>query len=251
MPYTVNQLAKLSGISTRTLRYYDEIGLLKPAYYGDNNYRYYEEAELLLLQQILFYRELGFPLDEIQKVLSSQDFDKIKALQSHKELLQKDLGRMTNLIKTIDKTISHLEGKTMIKLEEIFDGFTDEKQKIYEDYLIEKGVTPKMMEKMKHKVKNWSKEKWLANKKEADELYQNLVDALTNKLSPESEAVQQLIHQHYEMTKQFWTPTKETYIGLSELYQSHPDFVAFYDAIHPDLLNFLMAAMKIYAENSL
>ena len=89
MSYTVNRLAKLSGVSSRTLRFYDEIGLLKPAFYGDNQYRYYEEEQLLMLQQILFFRELGFPLSDIQRILSSNDFDKIESLKLHKSMLQK------------------------------------------------------------------------------------------------------------------------------------------------------------------
>ena len=82
MVYTIKQLADLSGVSTRTLRHYDAIGLLKPAYYGDNSYRYYDKAQLLLLQQILFFRDTGLKLESIQKiikelliiVLSSLDF---------------------------------------------------------------------------------------------------------------------------------------------------------------------------------
>ena len=70
MKYTVNKLAKISGVSSRTLRFYDEIDLLKPAFYGDNQYRYYEEEQLLMLQQILFFRELGFPLNDIQRIIS-------------------------------------------------------------------------------------------------------------------------------------------------------------------------------------
>src|SRR5947207_8768482 len=132
MPYTINKLAKLSGVSVRTLHYYDEIGLLKPAYYGNNNYRYYEEEQFLLLQQILFYRELGFQLINIQKILSDKSFNIIEALVSHKNILQTDLDRIQKLIKTIDKTIAHLRGKTTMKLEEIFHGFSDEKQKLYE-----------------------------------------------------------------------------------------------------------------------
>src|SRR5688572_8348987 len=133
MAYTVNKLAKLSGISVRTLHFYDETGLLKPAYYGDNNYRYYEEEQLLMLQQILFYRELGMPLSEIQRIISSDDFNKIDALQSHKTILEQGLNRSQQMIKTIDKTISHLRGKEKMKLEEIFHGFNDEKQKLYEN----------------------------------------------------------------------------------------------------------------------
>ena len=108
MAYTINQLAKLSGVSTRTLRFYDEIGLLAPAFYGENHYRYYKEEQLLMLQQILFFRELGFPLNDIQRILSSDDFDKIESLKAHKSMLQSSLDRTATLIKTIDKTISHL-----------------------------------------------------------------------------------------------------------------------------------------------
>src|SRR3990167_11052656 len=110
MPYTVKKLAGISGVSPRALRFYDEIGLLKPAYYGDNQYRYYEEEQLLMLQQILFFRELGFPLTEIQEIFSSHDFDKIDALNAHKSILQSNLERTKTLIKTIDKNISHFRG---------------------------------------------------------------------------------------------------------------------------------------------
>ncbi|MES2217616.1 MAG: MerR family transcriptional regulator [Pseudomonadota bacterium] len=123
MSYTVKKLAKLSGISIRTLRFYDAIGLLKPAYYGDNNYRYYEEEQILMLQQILFYRELGFPLNDIKRIVSSDDFNKIDALISHKQILAQSLDRTEKLIKTIDQTIAHLRGKITMRDEELFAGF--------------------------------------------------------------------------------------------------------------------------------
>jgi DNA-binding transcriptional MerR regulator len=123
MVYTVKKLAKISGVSIRTLRYYDEIEILKPAYYGDNNYRYYEEEQLLMLQQILFYRELGFPLNDIQRIISSDDFNKINALISHKRALVKSLDRTKELIETINQTILHLRGKTTMRNEELFNGF--------------------------------------------------------------------------------------------------------------------------------
>src|SRR3990167_11157036 len=98
MAYTVKKIAKISGISIRTLRFYDEIGLLKPAYYGDNNYRYYEDEQLLMLQQILFYRELNFPLNDIQRIISNDDFNKIDSLISHKQVLAQNLDRTKKLI---------------------------------------------------------------------------------------------------------------------------------------------------------
>lgn len=123
MSYTVKKLAKLSGISVRTLRFYDTIGLLKPAYYGDNNYRYYEEEQILMLQQILFYRELNFSLNDIQRIISSDDFNKIDALISHKQILTQSLERTRQLIKTIDQTIAHLRGKITMRDEELFASF--------------------------------------------------------------------------------------------------------------------------------
>ena len=123
MSYTVKKLAKLSGISIRTLRFYDTIGLLKPAYYGDNNYRYYEEEQIMLLQQILFYRELNFSLNDIQKIVSGDDFNKINALMSHKQVLTQNLDRTKQLINTIDQTIAYLRGKITMRDEELFFGF--------------------------------------------------------------------------------------------------------------------------------
>src|SRR5215204_7006340 len=98
MAYTVKQVARMSGVSVRTLHFYDEVGLLKPAYVGANGYRFYEEAQLLTLQQILFYRELGFELKQIKRILGRSDFDKVAALQSHRKLLQKSLAQTRTLI---------------------------------------------------------------------------------------------------------------------------------------------------------
>src|ERR1044071_4571502 len=117
MAFTVKQVARMSGVSVRTLRFYDETGLLKPAYHGTNGYRYYEEPQLLMLQQILFYRELGFELKQIKRVLGRRDFEKSAALQSHRKVLEKKLGHTRTLIETIDKTIEHLKGKKKMKSE--------------------------------------------------------------------------------------------------------------------------------------
>lgn len=124
MAYTVKQVAAMSGVSVRTLHFYDEAGLLKPAYHGANGYRFYEEAQLLTLQQILFYRELGFELKQIKEILGRADFEKVAALQSHRETLQKNLARARTLLDTIEKTIRHLKGAKKMKDEEMFAGFS-------------------------------------------------------------------------------------------------------------------------------
>ena len=124
MAYTVKHVAAMSGVSVRTLHFYDEAGLLKPAYHGTNGYRFYEESQLLILQQILFYRELGFELKQIKEILGRADFEKVAALQSHREVLQNSLARTRTLIETIEKTIQHLKGTRKMKNEEMFAGFS-------------------------------------------------------------------------------------------------------------------------------
>lgn len=124
MGYTVKQVAAMSGISVRALHFYDEAGLLKPAYHGANGYRYYEEPQLLRLQQILFYRELGFELKRIKRIIGRRDFEKVAALESHRKVLEQNVTRTRRLIETIDKTIEHLKGARKMKSEEMFAGFS-------------------------------------------------------------------------------------------------------------------------------
>src|SRR5215467_2935648 len=117
MVYTVKKLAALSGVSVRTLHFYDEAGLLKPAYVGANGYRFYEEPQLLTLQQILFYRELGFELRQIKQILTRPNFRRAAALKSHRKILQEKLVHTQELIETVDKTLQHLKGKRKMKTE--------------------------------------------------------------------------------------------------------------------------------------
>ncbi|HSW93652.1 MAG TPA: MerR family transcriptional regulator [Gammaproteobacteria bacterium] len=251
MAYTVNKLAKLSGVSARTLRFYDEIGLLKPAYVGDNDYRYYEEEQLLMLQQILFYRELDFPLAEIQRIMSSDHFDKIEALESHKCILMKELDRTSQMIRTIDKTISHLRGKEKMKNEELYYGFDSEKQKKHEKYLVEKGiVTQQFINESNAKIKDWSDEQKRSFITDMEGIITDLIVEMEKKSQPDDESVQALMRKHYTWLELTWTPNRESYIGLSELYQT-PEFRKFYDDRHPELLDFFVKAMKIFAEREL
>lgn len=251
MSYTVNKLAKLSGVSVRTLHFYDEIGLLKPAFYGDNNYRYYDEAQLLMLQQILFFRELGFPLKDIQRIISSPDFNKVATLESHRKVLTKNFDQMKKLIETVDKTILHLRGNVKMKDKELYYGFDSEIQKAHEKALVEKGVvTQEFLNECNKKIKHWSDKEKNAFIQEGEAITNTLVEAIGDGLSPDDAKVQNLMRQHYQWLERSWTPTKNTYIGLTDLYQT-PEFRVFFDRRHPDALKFIIAAMKIFAEKEL
>src|SRR5262245_63212196 len=98
MAYTVKELAQLSGVSVRTLHFYDEIGLLKPARVGQNQYRYYEEEQLLALQQVLFFRELGFELRKVRSIVEQPGFNRVEALKDHRLVLLKERSRMGVLV---------------------------------------------------------------------------------------------------------------------------------------------------------
>ncbi len=129
MRYTVKQLADLAGVTNRTLHYYDEIGLLHPAMYGENGYRYYGEEAVFRLQQILFFRELDLSLEQIKAILDNPDFNLLNALQGHKRALQERVERMNRLIDTVDLTILHIRGEIELSPRDFYSGFDEEQQK--------------------------------------------------------------------------------------------------------------------------
>lgn len=252
MAYTVAKLAKVSGVSVRTLHFYDEIGLLKPSYYGPNGYRYYEEAQLLDLQQILFFRELGFELKQVQKVLKRSEFDKIVALSSHRQVLKKNLERTRKLIKTIDQTIEHLKGRKKMKEHEFYHGFSKEQQEEYEKQIIERfgDKVKETFAECERNTGKWSKADWERTKKEFDHICKELAKLMENRLKPNSESVQKMIRSHYEWLKKFWTPNKETYPAHGLLILES-DLRKPYEAYHPKLPEYLAEAINTFAKKEL
>ncbi len=255
MAYTVTRLAKISGVSIRTLHWYDEIGLLKPAYHGSNGYRYYEEEQLLLLQQILFFRELGFELKQIEAILKRSDFNKIVALSAHRKVLEKNVERTKKLIKTIDKTIEHLKGVKKMKESEIYLGFNKEKQNEYQKYLINRfgEDANSSMEETLVNFKNLSKEDFEKSKEEWNNICKDLAKQLKKQASADSSEVQKIIRRHYEWLTGYWTPDRSSYINLGEQYIGFEWKEAFEanDSNHPQLARFLAEGIKIYAEKEL
>jgi len=248
MAYTVKELAKLSGVTTRTLHYYDEINLLKPAYHSENGYRYYEKEQLLRLQQIMFYRELDLPLAIIQEILSNSSFNLISALTSHKQNLSKQAERLQGLMNTIDQTIKHIKGEKQMSDEQLFNGFDEEKQRQYEEEIKGK-YGEKLLYESKQRTKNWNKDNYATVQKQYDDIHRNLVKVMDH--GHDSSEVQSIIQKHFEVINQFYTPTKEMYKGLGQMYIEHPDFRKLYDSHHPELANFMVKAMAYYADKNL
>lgn len=252
MSYTVQQLAKLSGVSVRTLHWYDKKGLLNPVHRGDNGYRYYQEQQLLTLQQILFFKELGFNLNDIQKLLQQKDFDHVNALAAHKQHLLKEIKRKQHLITTIDNTIQHLRGKYKMQNKELYYGFNSEKQKQYENYMVENyNYDEARMLQSKQRTAKWDKKKQEQIKLDSDAIYKELAGAIEQNLSPTCDQVQAIIARHCQLINQFYDVTADVYVGLTQTYKDNSDFAKFFDHYHPEMIDYIGEAMRYYAKHNL
>ncbi len=244
--YTVKQLSTLAGVSARTLHFYDQIGLLKPESVGANGYRYYGERSLLSLQQILFYRELGFSLDEIRTILGRPDFDVKAALESHRKSLQGRVERLNRLIRTVDDTLLHLKGKKEMSQKQLFEAFSDEEQEKYAKEA-EQMYDPAIVRASNKKWKAYTAEEKRRIGEEGNAVYTDLLAAMPKGAdSPEVQACVARWHRHLEY---FWSPNDDQLLGLADLYNQDPRFKANYDRIDPRRAGFLREAVKVYMKN--
>jgi len=244
---TVKQLSKLAGVTPRTLHHYDAIGLLKPSRVGDNGYRYYGEDALLRLQQILFYRELDIPLDDIKKIIGRRDFDVLGALQSHKDALNKQVARLNRLINTVDNTINHLKGKNIMSEKAYFEGFTEEQQEIYALEAVQM-YDPETVRASNRKWKAYSAAKKEAVMAEGKAIYVDMIAAMPKGAdSPEVQAIIERWRKHMDY---FWTPKLDQLLALANGYNDDPRFKANFDKISPGLAEFMREAVKVYIANN-
>ena len=247
--YTVAQLARLAGVTIRTLHHYDEIGLLRPATHSNSGYRLYGRGELLKLQQILFFKELDLPLDEIKRSLSSKNFDPVSSLKSHREKLIERSRRLQSLLETIDKTILHY----------------DREQNMLSDADIYEGFSPKQIDE----IKTESRERWGKDRVEAAErkmkgltkaevqemkaaneaLCVQLAASMTK--DPADPAVQLLVAKHHAGIEFHYKAGAEIYRGLGRMYVEDPRFTAYYEKYATGLAAWLCKAMEVYADKNL
>jgi len=252
--YSVKQLAKLAGVTPKTLHVYDRIGLLKPAERTYSRYRLYGERELLRLQQILFYKELDFPLREIISILDDPNFNLIQALEGHKKMLNAKMLRIKTLMNTIENTIRSLKNKTMLNLEELYDGLSKEEAANYRNEAIDNYGEEVVMHAEKHltSLSKTEMQKLVARQKELGKaLY------LVKGLAPNHEKVQELVHQHYINTRLLWGTHQaadkqaDAYRGLGQFYLTDERFTSGHGVPDPDFGVFISEAMSFYALKNL
>lgn len=251
--YTVQQLATLSDVSVRTLHHYDQIGLLVPAFLGDNGYRYYGAAELLRLQQILLHREFGLPLKDIGRLLDQAGIDRIGQLQAQKARLQAEAARYRLLVDTIDRTIASLTTLGELKMEhsDLYKGFSAEKQAAYE---AEAGVLYGM-ENIAPSVatfNNMSAARQQAMQDALAEIEMNFANLLRQGVAPGDARHAPLVEQHRAWVATMWDRPcpPQAHATLAGMYASHPDFRARYESIAAGLADHLSTAIQAHTAAS-
>lgn len=249
MEYTVQSLAKLAGVSSRTLRYYDEIDILKPARINSSGYRIYGEDEVNRLQQILFYRELGVNLEMIKTIIMSPSFDVKEALQDHRQKLLTKRKQLDMLIQNVEKTIATSEGRMNMSNQEKFKGF--KQSKIEEN---EKKYGKEVREKYGDDAVNQSNAKLMNMTEEEYEKVTELEQEVRKTLAeayktgdPASVVAQKSADLHKQWLSHYWgTYTKEAHANLAQMYVDDERFTAYYDKEQPGTAEFLRDAIHIY-----
>lgn len=245
MAYTVKEIADLAGVSTRTIRYYGEVRLLKPAEIRDNGYRYYNNDSLLQLQQILFFREMDFSVNEIARIISQADFDKVLALEQHRDTLLKKKDRLKDLIGTVDRTIEMLRGKNEMTDKEIFKGF-DEAE--YDAEARERWGSSAKFTQSRQRWNSYSEAQKKAIKAEISAITRRMVGEGPG-VSPEDPEVQKAVKAYFDhLNKYFYTCDLASFRALSDLWVEDARFSENYERVREGGANFVRKAVHHFCD---
>ncbi|MCR6105680.1 MerR family transcriptional regulator [Salipaludibacillus agaradhaerens] len=249
MAYTIKKLSTLAGVTTRTLRYYDEIGLLKPARTNPSGYRLYEQAEVDKLQQILFYKELGMELERIIAILNDPTFDATHALKEHRVKLLEKREQLDVLIANVTKTLDTKEGKKMMSDNEKFDGFKktliDENEQAYGKEIREK-YGDDTINQANAKLQHMTEEDYETVTNLAEHIHEILAEALQLG-DPSSDLAQKAADLHRQWLSFYWSDySKEAHASLAQMYVEDDRFRAYYDKEQEGVAELLRDAIYIY-----
>lgn len=244
MVYTVKQLAKVAGVTVRTLHYYDEIGLLKPSFIKENGYRYYEEKELVKLQQILFFRELEFPLENIVQMLKTPEYNALEALADQRTLLEMKRARLDGLLETLEKTMKMLKEGGKMSTDELFASFADNQIEQYKEEVKVRWGTTDMYKQSAERTRQWTTQKFEQIKEEGRAITSALSKLMEKGVA--STEVQEQIERHFQHINRFYDCSYEMYRNLGNMYSEDQRFAENYNTVAPHLAEFLRDAIAYY-----
>ncbi|NPV06944.1 MAG: MerR family transcriptional regulator [Anaerolineae bacterium] len=247
MVYTVKTVADLAGVTVRALHHYDRIGLLQPESVSPAGYRLYSDADLEQLQQILFFRELGFGLKDIQAILHSPRFDRREALLEHRKLLLEKKARLERLIHSVEQTIAAMDGAGAVSREEMFLPFDDEKMDEYRKEA--RARWGSVVDESYEGLAKLTREEQSALWAEAQAITLGMADLVGR--DPADTEVQALVDRWYRLMNQnFWSCSVEAFRNLGEMYVQDGRFSQFYDRVKPGLAQFMRDAMRAYCDDT-
>ena len=247
--YKIKEVSELAGISVRTLHYYDQIGLLTPAYVEENGYRLYDEENVARLHQVLFFKEMDLPLGSIKNILDDPQFNQLDALVKHKKNLVEKRKRLEKIIQSIDQAVVMAKGGRQMSKKDMFEPFDMSKieahQEKYRKEVKEKYEGTEPFQQSQKKISSYQGNDWKAIEKERQAIYQSLADLMDR--DPADSEVQQLVHEwRMHISKHFYDCSVEIFKGLGEMYIADQRFKDNIDQTRPGLAQYLHDAIQIY-----
>lgn len=252
MEYSIRQLSELTGVSARTLRYYDQIGLLHPKRTSEAGYRYYGSKEVDLLQQILFYKESGLELSKISEIIYNQDFDKLLAMKEHLLRLEDQQKKISRMIDTVKQTIASMKGEIYMNDYEKFEVFKKNMvEKNDQKYGIEirEKYSDKIIKESNQKFLNMTKEECRQFQILENEIRHCLEKAVKNKKLPSSEAAENIAELHKQWLQIAWDSySSKAHRGMAQLYVMDERFTKYYDENVEGCARFLKEAIEFWIQ---
>lgn len=247
--YRIKELADMSGISVRTLHYYDQIHLLKPSRSEENGYRLYDEGAIVRLQQILFLKELEFPLNEIKRILDDPSFNELEALYMHRKVLVEKRDRLMRIIQSLDESIDAFKGGKQMDSNKRLQPFDrsklDKMQEQYEQEVKERYGHTEAFKQAEEKRKSYIDDDFAKMEQERIAIFEKIAAVMD--LNPEEKTVQELIHEwRMHITRYHYECTLEIFRGLGEMYTADERFEDNFNKVKNGLAEFMSDAIRIY-----
>ena len=249
MAYKVSEVAKIAHVSVRTLHHYDAVGIFVPSERNEAGYRLYTDADLAKLQQILFYRELGFTLEEIGELMSNPELDQGDALRAQRELILEQQRRLVAMLGQIDRTLNKLEGETAMTNEEMFEVFGKFNPKDYEDEAKQRWGDTDAYRESARRTKSYTKEDWKRYASENDAVQRQIASLMDQGVKPTDARAIDAAEQHRLLIDKWFYPcSRAMHAGLGKMYVNDPRFTASLDKVHPGMAQYLCDAIAANAK---
>jgi DNA-binding transcriptional MerR regulator len=246
--YTVGEVAKLAKVSVRTLHHYDELGLLSPSARSEAGYRLYASDDLDRLQQVLFYKELGFGLEEIRDLMADPTFDRREALVAQRELIARRGARLEAILDLIDKTLMSMDGGINMTKEEMFEVFGDFDPTQYEGEVKERWGDTEAYKESARRTKRYTKEDWRRIKDEGATWMERAIELFDQGVIPDDPRATDLAEEaRLAIDRNFYPCSHEMHACLGEMYVTDPRFTEYYDKHRAGLAKWFSEAIKANA----